>query len=73
MTKIIFKNHSLKIVLQIKLALKEKQRQLVKGKFSLPSHIQRHKELLEHQLHQFFPEHQYYNLPQHILTLSEKD
>lgn len=57
----------------MKLALKEKQRQLVKGKFSLPSHIQRHKELLEYQLHQLFPEHKFYDLPEHILTLSEKD
>lgn len=58
----------------MKLALKGEAKTISKGKFlflySIDEKAQRN--LLEQQLQQFFPEHQFYDLPEAILTLGEK-
>lgn len=58
----------------MKLALKGKGKTISKGKFlflySVDTKAQR--TLLEQQLQQLFPEHQFYDLPETILTLGEK-
>jgi hypothetical protein len=58
----------------MKLALKGTGKTISKGNFlflySVDTKTQR--TLLEQQLQQFFPEHQFYDLPETILTLGEK-
>lgn len=58
----------------MKLALKGERKTISKGKFlflySIDTKAQRN--LLEQQLQQFFPEHQFYDLPETILTLEKR-